>query len=322
MGPGIPGTNMANLAIGFVAEQLGLSTSTLRKWEDRYGFPVSDRSEGGHRSYTQSQFQLLRYASNLINQGQRPSRVFAEHGNALRRAWAEHEFSQSDKRQNLGPAADVIVNQLLEHTMRDELAKCRQLVRQVLKDQPIVEAVESVLVPWMQEVGEAWFDQRLEVYQEHAVTRLLQEELPIWIQQQSSPHITRFNFTVLMATPGGERHSLALNLLQALLTGQGVHCIDLGAELTVDTLTRAAQRYQPDAIALSLHRSISTTSACRYLVALDNMLTVDLPIWVGGQGAHQLSNIPPRCKIFMRLSDTLAELNPGKEAAAPDTNHG
>lgn len=44
------------------AELLGISASTLRSWERRYGFPRPDRSTGGHRQYDRAEVEALRDA--------------------------------------------------------------------------------------------------------------------------------------------------------------------------------------------------------------------------------------------------------------------
>jgi MerR family transcriptional regulator, light-induced transcriptional regulator len=44
------------------AELLGISPSTLRSWERRYGFPRPARSAGGHRQYERAEVEALRDA--------------------------------------------------------------------------------------------------------------------------------------------------------------------------------------------------------------------------------------------------------------------
>ena len=44
------------------AELLGISPSTLRTWERRYGFPAPRRSAGGHRLYERAEVEALRDA--------------------------------------------------------------------------------------------------------------------------------------------------------------------------------------------------------------------------------------------------------------------
>ncbi len=42
------------LTIGTLAERTGLSTATLRMWEQRHGFPTPQRLESGHRRYLEA----------------------------------------------------------------------------------------------------------------------------------------------------------------------------------------------------------------------------------------------------------------------------
>ncbi len=48
------------LAIKAVAEATGLAAGTIRMWEQRYGFPVPGRTDGGYRRYTQDDVEALR----------------------------------------------------------------------------------------------------------------------------------------------------------------------------------------------------------------------------------------------------------------------
>ena len=56
-------------SIGAVARMLGLSQSTIRSWEDRYGLVVAERSEGGRRIYTRDQLEELRFLRERLDDG-------------------------------------------------------------------------------------------------------------------------------------------------------------------------------------------------------------------------------------------------------------
>ncbi len=49
----------AHLTIGDLADRTGLSTSVLRMWETRHGFPVPRRLASGHRRYTDADVDLV-----------------------------------------------------------------------------------------------------------------------------------------------------------------------------------------------------------------------------------------------------------------------
>jgi DNA-binding transcriptional MerR regulator len=52
---------------------LGVSTQTLRAWEDRYQQIVPARSDGGQRLYSRDQVEQLRFIRDQIEQGLQPA---------------------------------------------------------------------------------------------------------------------------------------------------------------------------------------------------------------------------------------------------------
>jgi DNA-binding transcriptional MerR regulator len=56
-------------SIGAVARMLGIPTSTLRGWEERYGIISPDRSQGSQRLYSRSQVEQLRFIKVQIESG-------------------------------------------------------------------------------------------------------------------------------------------------------------------------------------------------------------------------------------------------------------
>lgn len=56
-------------SIGAVARMVGVSTSTLRAWEDRYGVVVPARSGGDQRVYSRDQVDQLRFVRRLMTTG-------------------------------------------------------------------------------------------------------------------------------------------------------------------------------------------------------------------------------------------------------------
>jgi DNA-binding transcriptional MerR regulator len=72
-------------SIGAIARMTGVSVSTLRTWEDRYGLIVATRSEGGQRRYSRHQLEQLMFISAEIGRGSTPGdahRLLADRGSA------------------------------------------------------------------------------------------------------------------------------------------------------------------------------------------------------------------------------------------------
>jgi DNA-binding transcriptional MerR regulator len=72
-------------SIGAIARMTGVSVSTLRTWEERYGLIVASRSDGGQRRYTRRQLEQLLFISGEIAGGSSPGdahRLLADRGSA------------------------------------------------------------------------------------------------------------------------------------------------------------------------------------------------------------------------------------------------
>ncbi len=61
----------ANLTIGDLARQTGLTPPVLRMWESRHGFPVAHRLSSGHRRYAADQVDLVKQVVRRRDAGTR-----------------------------------------------------------------------------------------------------------------------------------------------------------------------------------------------------------------------------------------------------------
>jgi DNA-binding transcriptional MerR regulator len=57
---------------------LGIPAATVRNWEDRYGLVKPERSGGGHRLYTRSQVEQLRFVKGRVDSGLQPAEAHRE----------------------------------------------------------------------------------------------------------------------------------------------------------------------------------------------------------------------------------------------------
>ena len=90
----------AELTIGTLAQRTGVSTSTLRAWERKFGFPVPQRLDSGHRRYTDRDVTAVRSALRDRENGH-------SIGTALQRA----------KAVSLGPTESIFG--ALQHALPD-----------------------------------------------------------------------------------------------------------------------------------------------------------------------------------------------------------
>jgi len=56
-------------SIGAVARMVGVESTTLRSWEERYGAVIPARSRGSQRIYSRDQVEQLRFIADRVEQG-------------------------------------------------------------------------------------------------------------------------------------------------------------------------------------------------------------------------------------------------------------
>lgn len=81
----MPNRDLSIYSIGAVERMLGISAATVRNWEDRYGLVKPDRSGGGHRLYTRSQVEQLRFVKERVDGGLQPAEAHRELAERLER---------------------------------------------------------------------------------------------------------------------------------------------------------------------------------------------------------------------------------------------
>ena len=60
---------MGDLAIKDIAEQTGIAAGTIRMWEQRYGFPMPERTSSGYRRYCEQDVEALRRVQAYRHRG-------------------------------------------------------------------------------------------------------------------------------------------------------------------------------------------------------------------------------------------------------------
>jgi DNA-binding transcriptional MerR regulator len=99
----LPQRDLPVYSIGAVERMVGIPAATIRNWEDRYGLVRPDRSGGGHRLYTRSEVEQLRFVKEAVDSGLQPAEAHRLLGERLERGG---ELRSSDERQ---PAARLLI---------------------------------------------------------------------------------------------------------------------------------------------------------------------------------------------------------------------
>lgn len=238
------------LKVNEVAALIGVSVSTIRSWEKRYGWPTPPRTEGGHRRYGHAEVEQLRALRDEISKGRSAQRsVVLLQQLALRR---RSRYVERIVRAAIATDQDAVT---------DALAEAEAALS-------VEEAVEGVVIPALREIGREWEQGRCSVAGEHLTTGHIQRWLGTLLERHR-PHAPKG--AILLSTGPADYHSLALEAFSLLLARRDWNPLVLGALTPVASLVDAARTLEPRAVVVVSHMAATRRPSVDSLKAVASL---------------------------------------------------
>ena len=273
----------AGHTIADVERDTGLSKDTLRVWERRYGFPTPARDALGERLYDNEQLIRLRHIRRLIDAGHRPGGVVAL---PLAELMALDTQRTGKRIQAREPATSDVVcpalAQWLPMLRRQDAHSLRQALAQALVERGLERLITECVVPMNVQVGQAWLEGQLAVYEEHLYTEIVQSVLRQALGQLTQAR-TPAPPRILLTTLPGEVHSLGLLMAECFMVMEGCHTIPLGVQTPLPDIVAATATSGADIVALGFTAAQNPRDVRAALDQLRERLPPRVEIWAGGQ---------------------------------------
>jgi predicted DNA-binding transcriptional regulator AlpA len=252
------------------SELLGVSASTLRGWERRYGFPTPQRTGGGHRQYDLGEIEALRESLDRA-----PDAATAV---ALARRQQGHAEGRDApdpfgaRAGGGGRGAATPVDRLRRALRRFDEADADRVVEESLHLRSLERSVDELLLPTIDALdrdgpgsvefafGWRWAQRWLA-----AATRTA--------PPAHRPHLV----VVVDGTDHGSVDALRVQALDLALRRAGVLPIAVGADLQPSELSRALGRIEPAALVLS-GRGVPLDRLGRLVFAAQRAVGGELPV--------------------------------------------
>ncbi|MFH7594756.1 MerR family transcriptional regulator [Streptomyces racemochromogenes] len=258
------------VSTGAVARRLGVSPTTVRSWEQRYGIGPAVREGGRHRRWMPGDIAMLEEMCRLTSSGIPP----AEAARAAEASRRRPDAADRGEPAPPTPAREAVPagapgrgrqggpgSGLPLGAVREE---CRGLARAAVRlDGPAMDALlqgtvrahglvtawEEVVVPTLHAVGRKWEstdDRYVEV--EH----LLSWHVSTVLRRVAAtiPRTPAHAAPLLLACMPGEQHTLPLEALAAALAERGLPIRMFGAAVPAEALRAAVARSGPMAVVL------------------------------------------------------------------------
>lgn len=262
--------NRYGMTTGAVARHLGVSPTTVRSWEQRYGLRPAVREEGRHRRWTAEDVSMLEELCRLTASGvspaeaarvvltsrdtptdgsSRPARL-PDPSAGSERAAVPEVTRRPGSRQGLPPdTVRAECRGLARAAVRLDGPAMDDLLERAVRKHGLVVAWEEVVAPALHAVGKKW-ESTQERYVEvehllswHVSTALRRMIVAGSATPSAAPPV------VLACTPT-EHHTLPLEALAAGLAERALPVLVLGGSVPAEALDAAVRRCGPAVVAL------------------------------------------------------------------------
>jgi MerR family transcriptional regulator, light-induced transcriptional regulator len=244
----------ARWSAGAVARTLGISPTTLRTWDRRYGLGPRTREEGKHRRYDDVDVATLRRMLELTGQGMSPA------------------AAATMARGGAGPVPDV--HDLLRAATQLDAPRLGRLATELIGALGVIDAWESVLIPFFVELGERAVHDGDCVGVEHLASGSLAGVL-----HRVGEPLEGGRLPVLLASVPDELHTLPLDALAAALAERGCASRNLGARVPPPALLGALDVLAPHCVVLWAHDPVLARRAPLAKVAARTAVLLGGPGW-------------------------------------------
>ncbi|WP_018546095.1 MerR family transcriptional regulator [Streptomyces sp. LaPpAH-108] len=266
-----PASADAGLTTGALARRLGVSPTTLRSWDRRYGIGPAARADGRHRRWAPDDVAVLEAMCRLTASGVPPAEAARAardraHANAPAVASSVARSAPRSRAAGALPLGDVRqeCRGLARAAVRlDAPAVARQLDR-AITEFGLTAAWQDVMAPALHAVGRKWAssgDRYVEV--EH----LLSWHVSTALRHHTAP-VGASVAPVLLACVPDEQHTLPLEALNASLAQSAIPTRMFGAAVPADALGAAVRRLGPAAVVLwAQARATAAPQLARHIAA-------------------------------------------------------
>lgn len=268
--------------IKHAADQVGVSVSTLRAWERRYGVGTARRTDAGYRLYDEEAVRALSLMQSLVRAG-----------------WSVRAAAEETRRRTTGAPAPSPAPATLGDVGADDTALVGVAasydadgLAMVLDERFGTASFETVvdgwLLPALRQLGVAWESGRVTVAGEHLVAHGVGRRLAAAYDAAGDNGAAP---RVVIGLPPGARHELGLLSFATAARRAGLSTTYLGTDVPVADWA-AAVASRPTACAVLAVPTAADADAVADTVAAIEAGSPEVLIGVGGS-AQDLA--PRRC---------------------------
>jgi MerR family transcriptional regulator, light-induced transcriptional regulator len=268
-----------------VSEITGLSKQVVRKWEERYQIVNPERLENGYRIYSETDINTILKVKGLVEQGhtvKQAAYLVQKGGSPTDQSQLDAGWKKTFKYEEFN---EYVLDLLKEGTHCNE-SGMNLILQQAYHQKGLEFFIQSVVIPFLKEVGNRWEKGQWGEYQESLASLTVRDFL---VQLRRNFKYRDNAPTLLGACLPYEQHEVPvlILLIQAML--KGWKTVLLGASPAEGSIEKTVQKLKPDKVILSATTSLPFEQDPQLLNKLDRFASEcrDTNFYIGGPGAVQ-----------------------------------
>jgi len=259
-------------SISSVSTMTGVNSVTLRAWERRYGLIKPQRTESGHRVYSNNDIEHIKNILKMLDSGIAISRVKDALG------------VESEKPNNI-PTSHWLkyTDDMLRAVYNFDELILDSVYNEAMSLYPVDIVTRELLLPLLEKLGQRWMHVITGIAEEHFFSSFMRNKLGARFhhrnQQNTGPQI-------VAACLPGEQHEFGLLLLSLAAHARGYRIILLGADMPLNQLAEVVHRSNSNGIILSGSHKNENKQLTDELI--DLVRDSDVPVFIGGKVTKDL----------------------------------
>lgn len=297
-----------------VAEFTGLTSHTIRKWEERYQLLAPLRGENWYRLYFEDDIQLLMYIKAQIAMGRKIGELGKIGTSKLRREMREGSIHILGVPQTHFEDA----NTLIQAARRQDRSLTEGMIQSLVQGLGLERAIQHVFFPVLKVVGELWHRGQICITGEHMVTQAIRRHL---VETLHKRNISQGPTAIIACAPK-DFHEIGTMTATLILQRNGWQPIFLGTVSGIEMIRLACKRRSARLVIISMVRELTKIEFTTFARQINNKLLSLCPVIIGGQGASRFKDLMEQEGInYFEEFNQIKQLNP-QVHANPILRHG
>ena len=264
--------------INVISTACGVMPHTIRTWEKRYQVFTPERSEGGHRLYSEVDLAKAKLIVALIEQGHTISSLARHSLQDLRSLLVVNKGEDSESGKMF---TSVETKRLLQHLVNFNIDMVASGMQHLRLSIGIKEFIFKIVLPVMQEIEKLYLKGMYSVTQEHIISTIVGDQLHQINLSNQGPNPDR----IALATPEGNLHELPIMIAEIICHVNRFSTNYLGASHPAECLSEAVNALKCKIIVMGVISSDQWNYEKKiipYLRSMDKYLKNKVIVMLGG----------------------------------------